>query len=115
MSSDLIELGNQALASVSSNVAGGAALLKCQLLASEFYEALRHELQKTTVPDTAERRTLIAAADQCHRIAMASISPELMVGELKRAVDLLNVEIAGREPTPPRSRPTLRVIQGGLS
>ena len=85
MSSDLIELGNQALASVSSNVAGGAPLLKCQLLASEFYEALRHELQKTTVPDTAERRTLIAAADQCHRIAMASISPEIDGGRTQES------------------------------
>ena len=37
MSSDLIELGNRALASVSSNVAGGAPLLKCRRLASEFY------------------------------------------------------------------------------
>ena len=50
--------------------------------------------------------TLIAAADQCHRIAMASISPEMMVGELKRAVDLLNVEMPDASLRRPRSRPS---------
>ena len=40
-----------------------------------------------------------------------------MLSELKRAVDLLNVERPICElPNPlPKSRPTLRVIEGGLS
>src|SRR5437763_9024527 len=48
MSSELIELGQQALAAVPSSVARGAPLVKCQLLASRFYEALLHELRESS-------------------------------------------------------------------
>jgi hypothetical protein len=41
--SDLTELGQDAIAAVSRDVADGAPLVKCQLLASVFYKALRHE------------------------------------------------------------------------
>jgi hypothetical protein len=44
--SDLTEMGQEAIAAVSRGVAEGAPLVKYQLLASAFYEALRHELQK---------------------------------------------------------------------
>ena len=117
MSSDLTELGQQALATVSSSVAGGAPLVKCQLLASEFYEALRQELKKPSACPPARRSALIAAANQCHQIAIASISPNAMLTELKRVVDLLNDESQVSEipNPPPKSRPVLRVIQGGLS
>src|ERR1700731_2863711 len=43
MSSDLTELGQEAITAVSTGVANGAPLVKCQLLASAFYEALRNE------------------------------------------------------------------------
>ena len=117
MSSELIELGQQALAAVSSSVARGAPLVKCQLLASQFYEALRHELRESSHASVAKRTMLIAAANQCHQTATASITPDAMLGELRRAIDLLHVE------TPPceqlhaqaRLRPMLRVIEGGLS
>ena len=110
MSSELIELGQQALATVSSGVAGGPPLLKCQLLASEFYEALRQELKKASNGSSARRSALIAAANQCHQIAIASVSPNAMLR-------LLNVESPACElpDSPPKSRPALRVIQGGLS
>src|SRR6266852_6624003 len=116
MSSELIELGQQALAAVSSSVARGAPLVKCQLLASQFYEALRHELRESSQAE-AKRNILIAAANQCHRTATASISPDAMVGELKRAIDLLQVDIPPREPPHSQAslRPILRVIEGGLS
>jgi hypothetical protein len=98
--SDLTELGQDAIAAVSRGVADGAPLVKCQLLASAFYEALRH-----------------AVTDQCHRSAAANISPVQALAELKRAIDLLDRVIAGSETvqTVPRARPVLRVIQGGLS
>ena len=117
MSSHLVELGQQALASVSLGVAGGAPLVKCQLLASEFYEALRQELKKPSLGSLARRSALIAAANQCHQIAIASVSPNGMLAELKRAVDLLNIESPCCDlPHPePKSRPVLRIIQGGLS
>ena len=55
--SDLTELGQEAIAAVSRGVADGAPLVKCQLLASAFYEALRHELRKA---DATKRSTLLA-------------------------------------------------------
>ncbi len=115
MNSELIELGQQALATVSFNVAGGAPLVKCQLLASQFYEALRQALKNPA--GGTNRSALMAAAKQCHQIAIASTSPSSMLDDLKRAVDLLNVENSTCTlPLPvPTSRPVLRVIQGGLS
>jgi hypothetical protein len=96
-------------------VADGAPLVKCQLLASTFYEALRHELQKA---EATNRGTLLAATDQCHRSAVANISPVRALVELKKAVDLLHAvtpnPFAPDEP-PPRSRPVLHVIKGGRS
>jgi hypothetical protein len=117
MSSHLIELGQQALATVSLSVAGGAPLVKCQLLASEFYEALRQELRSPSFGSLPRRSALIAAAKQCHQIAIASTNPNAMLSDLKRAVDLLNVEgpVCDLPNPAPKSRPMLRVIQGGLS
>jgi hypothetical protein len=114
MSSDLTELGQEAIAAVSKGVADGAPLVKCQLLASTFYEALRHELQTAE----ANQRSTLLAVTQCHRSAAANISPVRALVELKKAVDLLQAvtpnPFAPDEP-PPRSRPVLRVIQGGRS
>jgi len=60
---------------------------------------------------------LIAAANRCHRIAIASRSPDTMLSELQKAIELLEVETPMRvsSDTPPKSPPVLRVIQGGLS
>jgi len=43
--SQLIELGQQALTDVRIGVANGEPLVRCQLLASEFYEALKRALR----------------------------------------------------------------------
>jgi hypothetical protein len=112
--SDLTELGQEAIAAVSKGVADGAPLVKCQLLASGFYEALRNELRSA---DTTSRSALLAVTHQCHRSAAANISPLQALDELKRAVDLLQPVIPGSGMVQPvaRSRPVLRVIQGGLS
>jgi hypothetical protein len=108
MSSDLVQLGHEALAAVSSDLANGAPLVKCQLLASTFYEALRDELRRA---EENERNRLRAVTDQCDRTAVPNISPERMLAELRRAIALLQLPA---EP-PLRARPVLRVIQGGLS
>ena len=62
MSSDLTELGQEAIAAVSRGVADGAPLVKCQLLASAFYEALRRELRSA---HATNRSTLLAVTQQC--------------------------------------------------
>ena len=112
MSPELLKLGQEALAAVAKGVAAGAPLLKCQLLASRFYEALRHELREWPKADLARRNTLSAAADQCDRAAIQMSTPSGLLEELKGAIDLLQADI----PVPrPQARPVLRVIEGGLS
>ena len=98
MSSDLTELGQDAIAAVSRGVSDGAPLVKCQLLASAFYEALRHELRQA---DATKRSSLLAVTRQCHRGAAANISPVQALNELKRAVDLLRPVIPGSEMLQP--------------
>ena len=111
--SHLIELGQQALAAVTTNVASGAPLVRCQLLASEFYEALKRELRATSELGVIDRAVVVAAANQCRHAATASISPGAMLVKLRSAVALLQ----SSGPIPPSTvfRPALRVIQGGLS
>ena len=72
MSSDLTELGQEAIAAVSRGIADGAPLVKCQLLASAFYEALRHELRQA---DATKRGSLLAVTDHCHRSACCEHQP----------------------------------------
>jgi hypothetical protein len=110
----LIELGQQALAVVTTNVVGGAPLVRCQLLASEFYEALKQELRATSKLGVVERTIVVAATNLWRHAATASITPDMMLGELRRAVELLQSKISPSEP-PPRRPPILCVIEGGLS
>jgi hypothetical protein len=111
--SHLIELGQQAVAAVAANVAGGAPLVRCQLLASEFYEALKRELRATSDLGVVERAVVVAAANQCRHAATASISPGALLVKLRNAIALL--QSTGPIPVPTRFRPILLVIEGGLS
>ena len=111
--SHLIELGQRALSTVTTNVENGAPLVRCQLLASEFYEALKRELRATSDLGVTERGFVAAAAYHCRLAANAGISPAAMLAELTSAMAFLQVSEPMVPPT--RSRPMLRVIEGGLS
>jgi len=111
--SHLIELGQHALAAVTTNVASGTPLVQSQLLASEFYEALKRELRATSGLGVVERGMVTVAANQCHRAATATISPGAMLGQLRSAIAVLHS--GGPIPPPTSCRPMLRVIEGGLS
>jgi hypothetical protein len=113
----LIELGQEALASVTTNVACGAPLVRCQLLASEFYEALKRELRATSELGVDQRATVAAAIGLCCHAATATITPDMMLAELRRAIDLLQAEISPGDQPPAllRRRPIFCVIEGGLS
>jgi hypothetical protein len=111
--SHLIELGQRALADVTTNVVSGAPLVRCQLLASEFYEALKRELRATSQLGVVERALVVAAANQCCHAATASISPGAMLDKLRSAIAVL--QSSGPIPPPTGFRPMLRVIEGGLS
>ena len=110
--SRLIELGEQAVAAVAAKVAEGAPLVRCQLLASDFFEAWKRQYLATE-NDAGRRDLLTVAGVHCSRMRTAAISPATMLQELQIAVEMLR---SGPTPAPPkRSRPVLRVIEGGLS
>ena len=109
----LIELGQQAVEVVTAKVAEGAPLVRCQLLASDFYEAWRREL-RSSMSDIDKRDLLIAAGVHCCRMRTAAISPGRMLEELTAAIDILRSE-RPFQSQPIKSRPILRVIEGGLS
>jgi hypothetical protein len=111
--SHLIRLGAQALADMTANVARGEPLVRCQLLASQFNEALKRELLTTSELGPIERSMVVAAANHCRHAASASISPPAMLAEVRSAMASLQF----RAPIPPlrTQRPVLRVIDGGLS
>jgi hypothetical protein len=90
--SRLIELGQQALATALTNVAIGAPLVRCELLASEFYRALKRELRTTSELGSVERRKLAASANLCCHAVTANIGHDVMLHELERAIDLLKMD-----------------------
>src|SRR6202022_2825668 len=106
------ELGQQALTDVRIGVANGEPLVRCQLLASEFYEALKRALRAPEL-SPVERCAVIAAANQCLHATDASISPGAVVLELRAAIAML--QLNGVTPPQRGARPILRVIEGGLS
>jgi hypothetical protein len=111
--SQLKELGEQAIVAVAASLAGGGPVVRGQLIASRFYEALRRELKQSPIHDT-KRAALIAASDRCERVAAAKINPRVLLDELRKALAVLTEEHP-LEPPPMKGRPVLRLIQGGLS
>jgi hypothetical protein len=112
--SQLKELGEQAIVAVAASLVDGGAVLKAQLIASRFYEALRHELEESSMDD-AKRATLTAACDRCERIAAASINPNVLLDEFRKAIAVLEDDTHPLVSPPTKARPVLRVIEGGLS
>jgi hypothetical protein len=109
--SELIDTG-QPIEVVAAKVAEGAPLVRCQLLASDFYEAWKREL-RASMDDFDKRELLIAAGVHCCRMRTAAISPGRMLEELTSAVHVLRSQHLLQPPSKPR--PVLRVIEGGLS
>jgi hypothetical protein len=111
--SRVTEIGEQAVAAISASLAGGGPVLKGQLIACRFYEAMQRELRQLPMQDQ-KRAALIAASDRCERIAAASINPSALLDELKTALAALRAD-ADAPASLTRARPVLRVIEGGLS
>ena len=110
----LKELGEQAIVAVAASLVDGGAVLKAQLIASRFYEALRHELEESLMDD-AKRAALIAASDRCQRIAAANINPTALLDELRKAIGMLEADIRPSKSSSTKAPPVLRLIVGGLS
>jgi hypothetical protein len=96
--SQLKELGEQAVAAVAASLVDGGAVLKAQLIASRFYEAVRYELEESPM-DNAKRAALIAASDRCERIAAANINPNALLDELRKAIAVLQADTDTSAPT----------------
>ena len=111
--SRLTEIGEQAVAAVAASLARGGPVIKGQLIASRFYEAMQHELKRLHTHDP-KRAALIAASERCERIAAAKINPNALLDELRKAIAVLQADTDASAP-PTRARPVLRVIEGGLS
>src|SRR5262245_41949837 len=103
-------MGEQAVAAVAASLARGGPVIRGQLIASRFYEAMQHELRQPM--HDSKRAALIAASERCERIAAAKINPNALLDELRMALAVLTDEHPS-EP-PPRGRPVLRLIEGGL-
>jgi hypothetical protein len=114
LASQLVELGQKALSAVAAGIAAGAPIAKCQLLASEFYEALQRELRRPSSAEDAHRAALIVAAGRCKRISAPSIGASVILDELGNAIATLQSGGA-RAAAQQRPRPVLRIIKGGLS
>ena len=112
----LSKLGTDVVARMAQQVVRGGSLVQLQLLASQFYEAVKAELDQTPRHEAPKVGALAAAADQCRRSAQNCRSAHLMLVEIRAAVTMLS-ESAGQQPMGAvlRFRPQLRVIQGGLA
>jgi hypothetical protein len=106
------EIGEQAVAAVAASLARGGPVVKGQLIASRFYEAMRRELKQLPMHDP-KRAALIAGTGRCERIGAAEINPTVLLGELRKALAVLTDEYPSEPPT--KGRPVLRLIEGGLS
>ena len=115
VSQALSTLGNDVVARMAQEVVRGAGVVRLQFLASEFYEAVKAELDQTPRHEAVRAGALAAVVDQCRRAAENCTSPQLMLVEIRAAVSMLS-EGPGVQPgAVVRFRPQLRLIQGGLS
>jgi hypothetical protein len=111
--SRVTEIGEQAVAAISASLAGGGTVLKGQLIACRFYEAMQRELRQLPALDP-KRSALIAASERCERIAAATINPTALLDELRKAIAGLRADADTSAP-PPRARPVLRLIEGSIA
>jgi hypothetical protein len=113
--SRVTEIGEQAVAAISASLTDGGPVLRGQLIACRFYEAMQRELRHLP-PLDPKRSALIAASERCERIAAATTNPTALLDELRKAIGGLRADADASAPAPPpRARPVLRLIEGGLS
>jgi hypothetical protein len=105
--------GEQAVAAISASLTdGGGPVLRGQLIACRFYEAMERELRHL-LPLDPKRSALIAASERCERIAAAIINPTALLDELRKTIAGLRADADASAP-PPSVRPVLWLIEGGL-
>jgi hypothetical protein len=112
---ELFALGQDVVDRMGRQLLEGRQLVHLQLIASEFYEAMKAELERTP-RHQAEKIGIAAAAEHCRGSASSCVSPYSLLIELQAAVTMLSRGCTRDEPNaPPRCKPQLRVLQGGLT
>ena len=86
VSQGLSKLGNDVVARMAQEVVKGASVVQLQFLASEFYEAVKAELDQTPRHEAVRTGALAAAVDQCRGAAENCTSAQLMLVEIRAAV-----------------------------
>jgi len=112
--SRLKEIGEQAIVAVAASLSCGGPVVRSQLIASRFYEAVQRELKRLPMHDS-KRAALTAVSDRCERIAAANINPSALLDELRNTIAVLEADTHPPVSPPTRARPELRLIVGGLS
>jgi hypothetical protein len=108
----LVRVGQDVITEVGQELLRGGSLVRMQLVASRFYEAVKAELAATSPDDAHRLAALSAVVSQCSRLAQQGVSPHLIFVELRAAVAMLTRSMPDQPEAVVRS-PTLRVIQGG--
>src|SRR5829696_892403 len=90
VSPSLSRLGADVVVRIAREVVTRASAVRLQLLASQLYEALKLELERTPRHEARKVGALAAAVDQCRRSAENCVSPHLMLIETRAAVAMLN-------------------------
>jgi len=111
VSPDLLKLGRDVAAEMATEVMAGAGVIRLQLLASRFYEAIKTERDQAP-QHGPKRRALTAAADQCH---CSAATPHSVLVHIRTAVAMLTTTPEPQTFAAVRQRPQLRVINGGLA
>jgi hypothetical protein len=112
----LVEFGHRIVDRAAGALGAGARRVHLQLLASWLFEAVKAELARTPLDQRDRLALLAAAAEQCRRSADRAVPLSSMLGELRAAVGILErARLAPYAAPPPRCRPELRVITGGLA
>jgi hypothetical protein len=116
-SDDLILFGHATVARLAVAIESGANLLQCQLLACEFYEAVKQAWSDTPAHEFVRAGLLGAAVTQLRCAAERSPSPIRMLDGIRSAVAMMEAseEPPAEAPAPAPSRMPFRVIDGGLS
>src|SRR5262249_36531736 len=96
LSAELVELGQATLARIADEAARGTSLLRCQLIAAPFYDALRR-----------------SGSDHSRMQRAAARSASLLVDELRATLKGLGGDREDDVQRPTPRRPVLRVITGG--
>jgi hypothetical protein len=119
VSAELVCLARGIVARLVRAVDAGGSALHAALIASQLYEALKLELDRSRPSCSRKSEAIAAAVDRCCRAAYPGANAAKIESELREALALLEGGMLvrrvanGASIVSGRSRPRLRLIEGG--